>query len=59
VRQLTTNNIVHDNDRRRELLPFLIRFAQDNILEDSNNGKVRRISETIVTRVQRETTDDS
>ena len=59
MRQLTTGNIIHDNCPGDKLLPFLIRFAHNDTLEDVNNGKIRRITETIVTRVQRETTDDS
>ncbi len=59
MRQLTTGNIIHNTDRERKLLPFLMRFAQDNVFEDTNDGKICRISETIMTRIHRETTDDS
>ncbi len=54
-----TANPLKRNYKVGKLSPFLIRFAQDSILTDNHNRKILRVSGTIVTRVQRETTDDN
>lgn len=54
-----TSNVVFKKAQDKKFTPFLVRFARKNLLKIVLDKNGRQVPETIITAVDRETTDDN